>query len=66
MNECKIITSPTIVANKTPNQKTVIGYSTAATRHENDYTSNTTKLFSNDATYYAQSRRDVTVSFKVN
>jgi hypothetical protein len=64
--ECKVLTSPAITANKTPNQKTVIWWSTAKNRHVSDWAPNVAQNQSDSKTYYAQSKRDVEIKFYKN
>ena len=61
------VTSPSIAASS--NTPTVIGWSTAAGTHSNQWSVNTSKSVSSNATYYAQTRKDaktVTITFNKN
>ena len=61
------VTSPTITAPS--NTPTVIGWSTAADRHQNDWTANSAKNVSENATYYAQTKKNAvthTITFNNN
>jgi len=47
-------------------KKSLIWYSTAAAKHEKDYDTTTTREFEDNASFYAQCEKNITVTFKLN
>jgi hypothetical protein len=66
VNECKSITCPAITANKTPVQKTVMGWSTMLNEYHTACAVGGTITPTDTVTYYAWSRKPVLVIFDVN